>query len=252
MLELEITLVCLFTHLWAQFSLPTPSTTTATSPPLHVSSCSPYSSVSFCLVASSSHQLPLLCVLFSVRARFKVSLLAVFPARCSLVKTLLVYPLGLSWWGSLLCCVALWSLPPVKLVFSNLAVVWLIAYGVQDHYHFLWVDFLFYFPSLSLFALLHCVCVLRFNSQVMNWFIMVFTTVDLTLWELSEFYQLRPIRGNTFWYLASKKRLHRKRRWSRSTCFPATKPMSILHFKALYGRTHVYPDHYCLVLIARL
>lgn len=72
------------------------------------------------------------------------------------------------------CCVAcslseaLRSLPSVKLVVSMLAVVRLIGYGVQDHYHLQQMDFLFpilvIIPNPSL-----CVCLVFCPQSSVEW-----------------------------------------------------------------------------------
>lgn len=154
------------------------------------------SSVSLCLVASSSHHLPLLCVL-SVCARFRVSLLAV----CFLLSavslndawsTCLVYCF-LMGVVALLCVAAVWhcgsfesalcvqSLP----LCASLCVEFKIIIPSCR-----WISFSISRTFLSLFPLLHCVCFWDFKvkNQVLSWFIMLFFTVDLTLLELSEMY----------------------------------------------------------------
>lgn len=254
MLELEITLVCLFTRLCAQFSLPNPFRLCMSSPVLP----SPLSlSVLWLPPLISSHSF----VHFSVRAHFSRFLLVARAAWC--------FPMGVT---ALLraASAALQSLPSVKLVVSKLAkgLVNCVLSSRSlsppaDGFHFL-----FPHPCCYSHPFIVCVCVWdSVNNQVLNWFKMVYTAVDLTLWELSDLYQQRlsvfryPIK-DTPRFLGFKENLrkpplklselYRKRRRSRATCFPATKLMSILHFKALYGRIRVYPDHYCLVLIARL
>ena len=161
MLESEITLVCLFTRFVSSVFSPllllllllhqhhhhhlSSSSTSACLLP------SSLDSVSFCLVASSSHQLPLLCVLFCVRSLSGCSCwLCVFRWCVVFVRpcwTLLGPPAcrGVSWWGSQLCFVALWLFWVFPLF--NFQSLWLIMSGVQHHYHLLQVDSIFSFLS---------------------------------------------------------------------------------------------------------
>lgn len=168
MLELEITLVCLFTFLCPQ------------SPHLRLCMSSP--------VLPLPLSLSVLCLPPLISPHFFVYLRS---WSLGVAARLFIFcSLALVAWCSPdqgHCCVAcslseaLRSLPSVKRVVSMLAVVRLIGYGVQDHYHFQQMDFLF--PILVVIPIPSlCDCVWYYiHNQVLNGFIMAYAAVDLRL-----------------------------------------------------------------------